>query len=153
MQTEWSSGRDDSLGGGDADPRGGAPLAPSAPSAPSVVGGVTPIDPYSLTGSPVDPLAPTVGPLDDVTDAPVDARTDGTADGTIDAHRAAVDVVDGLLDEVEHALARLDARLDDGTYGRCEACGTPIPDTELAEQPLVLVCSSCGPVGLRPEAV
>ncbi|HEY4929242.1 MAG TPA: hypothetical protein VIH95_08815, partial [Acidimicrobiales bacterium] len=60
--------------------------------------------------------------------------------GEEEAHRAAVDAVDGLLDEVERALARL----DDGTYGRCETCGSPIDDTDLAAQPLVRECRSCG---------
>ena len=34
-----------------------------------------------------------------------------------------------VLDEVEQALARL----DDGTYGRCEECGAPIDDGRLAD--------------------
>ena len=56
-----------------------------------------------------------------------------------DAHRSAVEAVDGLLDEVERALARL----DDGTYGRCETCGAPIDDTDLAARPLVRECGGC----------
>jgi DnaK suppressor protein len=36
------------------------------------------------------------------------------------------------LSEVEAALRRL----DEGTYGRCEACGGPIPDEVLAANPL-----------------
>ena len=43
-------------------------------------------------------------------------------------HRSAADTVDALLDEVELALARL----DDGTYGRCETCGAVIDDAVLA---------------------
>jgi RNA polymerase-binding transcription factor DksA len=57
-------------------------------------------------------------------------------DGT---HRSAVDAVDGVLDEVERALARL----DDGTYGRCESCGEQIGDDRLAERPVVRTCSPC----------
>jgi len=56
-----------------------------------------------------------------------------------DAHRTAVDAVDGLLDEVELALARL----DDGTYGRCQECGSVIGDDELAANPVIRVCVSC----------
>jgi len=55
-------------------------------------------------------------------------------------HRSAVDAVDGLLDEVELALARL----DDGTYGRCEVCGEAIDDGRLAAQPIIRTCASCG---------
>ncbi len=57
-------------------------------------------------------------------------------------HRAAVDAVDGLLDEVELALARL----DDGTYGRCEACGEPIVDDRLARLPIARTCGNCDQV-------
>jgi hypothetical protein len=56
-----------------------------------------------------------------------------------DLHRSAVDAVDRLLDEVELALTRL----DDGTYGRCETCGTPIDDDRLAGLPIVRTCARC----------
>ena len=56
-----------------------------------------------------------------------------------ETHRSAVDAVDGLLDEVERALARL----DDGTYGRCESCGEPIGDDRLAVDPVVRTCAAC----------
>jgi RNA polymerase-binding transcription factor DksA len=59
-------------------------------------------------------------------------------------HRSAVDAVDGLLDEVERALTRL----DDGTYGRCEDCGETIDDERLAALPVVRTCGGCdGPHG------
>jgi hypothetical protein len=97
---------------------------------------------------------------DDATDAPAAApparALNGTpgADGHPDAdappagaeplgeeelHRSAVDAVDGLLDEVELALARL----DDGTYGHCETCGEAIDDDRLAELPIVRSCARC----------
>ena len=60
-----------------------------------------------------------------------------------------MDAVDELLDEVELALTRL----DDGTYGRCETCGAPIDDAELAAQPLVLECRACGAGVLQPDPV
>ena len=81
-------------------------------------------------------------------------------EGEEEAHRSAVDAVDGLLDEVELALARL----DDGTYGRCETCGSPIDDTDLAAHPLARECRPCtrassssrapdrGTVRIRPGA-
>lgn len=43
------------------------------------------------------------------------------------------------LNQVEHALARLDA----GTYGRCERCGNPIPKARLEAFPSVTLCVSC----------
>jgi len=64
-----------------------------------------------------------------------------SADAEEETHRSAVDAVDGLLDEVERALARL----DDGTYGRCEECGEVIDDGRLAVQPIIRTCGNCGP--------
>jgi RNA polymerase-binding transcription factor DksA len=58
-----------------------------------------------------------------------------------DGPEALVDVVDRLLDEVERALSRL----DDGTYGRCEACEAAIEDSRLAEAPMTQTCAACAP--------
>jgi len=70
------------------------------------------------------------------------SATDGEVVAEDEQHRTAVDAVDRLLDEVERALARL----DDGTYGRCEACGEPIADDRLAEHPIVSTCARCDEV-------
>ncbi len=40
------------------------------------------------------------------------------------------------LAEVAHALAKL----DDGTYGRCEACGGPISEARLEAMPATRFC-------------
>ncbi|MDQ6697914.1 MAG: TraR/DksA C4-type zinc finger protein [Actinomycetota bacterium] len=40
------------------------------------------------------------------------------------------------LDDVEAALGRL----DDGTYGRCETCGEPIPAARLEAMPAARTC-------------
>ncbi len=40
------------------------------------------------------------------------------------------------LDDVEHALQRL----DDGTYGTCETCGQPIADARLEAMPATRYC-------------
>ncbi len=40
------------------------------------------------------------------------------------------------LDDVEGALTRL----DDGTYGTCEACGEPIPAARLEAMPVARTC-------------
>ena len=75
---------------------------------------------------------------------PTPERAEEMAPGEEEIHRSAVDAVDGLLDEVELALARL----DDGTYGRCDECGEPIDDDRLAELPIIRTCARCAsPVG------
>jgi RNA polymerase-binding transcription factor DksA len=43
------------------------------------------------------------------------------------------------LREVDAALARL----DDGTYGRCEVCGEPIPGPRLEARPVARTCVGC----------
>ena len=40
------------------------------------------------------------------------------------------------LDEVERALAKL----DDGTYGKCEVCGEPIAEARLEAMPATRYC-------------
>ena len=44
--------------------------------------------------------------------------------------------VEAELADVEHALRRL----DDGTYGTCEACGQPIDDERLEAMPAARLC-------------
>ncbi|CAN5799299.1 hypothetical protein BH20ACT6_BH20ACT6_24690 [soil metagenome] len=44
-----------------------------------------------------------------------------------------------MLLQVEHALARL----DDGSYGRCESCGEPIGKLRLMAFPRATLCLSC----------
>ena len=44
--------------------------------------------------------------------------------------------VDAELTDVERALRRI----DDGTYGRCEACGQPIDDARLEAVPAARFC-------------
>jgi len=132
MQTEWSPGADDSPGTPDP-----APWSPAPPG--TVAGG------GAGGGAGPDRVA-----RDRVGGDRQGADRDGAGsapDGEVVAedelHRTAVDAVDRLLDEVERALARL----DDGTYGRCEACGEPIADDRLAEHPIVSTCARCDEVG------
>jgi RNA polymerase-binding transcription factor DksA len=47
-----------------------------------------------------------------------------------------LDRVQGELDDVERALERL----DDGSYGTCQACGAAIPDEVLEERPTARFC-------------
>ena len=49
---------------------------------------------------------------------------------------AILERVEAELADVEHALRRL----DDGTYGICEACGAPIPDDRLEAVPAARFC-------------
>ena len=43
------------------------------------------------------------------------------------------------LDEIDAAVARLEA----GTYGTCEQCGTPIDEERLAARPAARTCIRC----------
>ncbi len=43
------------------------------------------------------------------------------------------------LGEVEHALAKVDG----GTYGKCEKCGQPITPARLEAKPAVRTCIAC----------
>jgi RNA polymerase-binding protein DksA len=47
-----------------------------------------------------------------------------------------LDSIEGELADIEHALQRL----DDGTYGTCEACGKPIGDDRLEAMPATRFC-------------
>jgi DnaK suppressor protein len=47
-----------------------------------------------------------------------------------------IERVEAELADVEHALSRL----DDGTYGTCEACGKPIGDARLDAMPAARLC-------------
>jgi RNA polymerase-binding protein DksA len=47
-----------------------------------------------------------------------------------------LDNIEGELADIEHALQRL----DDGTYGTCEACGKPIGDERLEAMPATRFC-------------
>jgi RNA polymerase-binding transcription factor DksA len=47
-----------------------------------------------------------------------------------------VATIERELDEVERALARL----EDGSYGTCEVCSSPLPDDVLADEPAASRC-------------
>lgn len=50
-----------------------------------------------------------------------------------------VDTIKGQLDEVEKALARIEA----GTYGTCASCGEQIPPERLEARPESTLCVAC----------
>jgi DnaK suppressor protein len=64
-----------------------------------------------------------------------------------DGEAAELDLVEADLAAVDAALARLDA----GTYGRCEACGEPIADERLAAEPTTSLCERHAPVAAEVE--
>jgi DnaK suppressor protein len=43
------------------------------------------------------------------------------------------------LDDVEAAMKRL----EEGTYGRCQACGAPLPAEQLEAEPTASRCPAC----------
>ncbi len=54
--------------------------------------------------------------------------------------------VAGLLSQARDELRQLDqarVRLENGTYGRCERCGRPIPDGRLDALPATTTCVTC----------
>jgi len=58
-----------------------------------------------------------------------------------------VDNVKDLIDKVEHALARIDA----GSYGRCEACGNAIEAERLDALPYTTLCLADARRRVRPR--
>ncbi len=47
--------------------------------------------------------------------------------------------ISASLDEVERALAKI----DDGSYGRCDSCGQAIPADRLEARPATALCIEC----------
>jgi RNA polymerase-binding transcription factor DksA len=60
---------------------------------------------------------------------------------------AVAERVQAALDDVDRALARLDA----GTYGTCEVCGAALPDEALAARPAARLCAEHGPPVADPS--
>lgn len=86
--------------------------------------------------------------LADIDDLQRDRLTDAAGDDEADTGTKAfereqeISLARGMLErlgQVEHALARL----DEGTYGRCEKCGNAIPTARLEAFPAVTLCVSC----------
>jgi DnaK suppressor protein len=66
---------------------------------------------------------------------------DGLADHATDTFMRELD--GGLEENAEHLLGEIDAalaRIDDGTYGICVACGRPIAEERLAAVPYAALC-------------
>ena len=76
-----------------------------------------------MTDVPAEPTAPTVD--------------EGPAMPDLDV----LEAIELELADVSRALERL----DEGTYGTCEACGAALPDAQLAEQPAARFCGDHQP--------
>ena len=65
-------------------------------------------------------------------------------DGTTEAISRLTDVGVGTsLELSEQRVARALAKLDDGTYGVCDACGGPIAPARLRAAPESVLCIEC----------
>jgi DnaK suppressor protein len=65
-------------------------------------------------------------------------------DGTTEAVARLTDI--GVGDSLERVLARTEralAKLDDGSYGICDACGEPIPPGRMRALPDGVLCLDC----------
>lgn len=80
----------------------------------------------------------------------VDASRDTNADDEHDPEGATIaferSQVGALARQARDHLAAVEAaarRLDEGTFGRCVACGRAIPDERLEARPTALTCVTC----------
>jgi DnaK suppressor protein len=74
-------------------------------------------------------------------------------DGTTEAVSRLTDI--GVGDSLERVLERTEralAKLDDGTYGLCDACGDPIPAGRLRALPEGVLCLRCAQTQRRAPA-
>ncbi len=65
-------------------------------------------------------------------------------DGTIEAVSRLTEI--GVGESLERGLARTEralVKLDDGTYGRCDACGAPVGRARLLAIPDAILCLTC----------
>ena len=80
----------------------------------------------------------------------VDASADSNADDEHDPEGSTIaferSQVGALIDQAKQRLLEIEAariRVDEGTYGRCEVCGEPIPDRRLEARPVARTCVRC----------
>ena len=69
------------------------------------------------------------------------AQGDHIADSATETYMRELD--DGLGENADHLLAAVDAalvRIEEGTYGTCEACGKPIDVERLEAVPYATLC-------------
>ena len=71
-------------------------------------------------------------------------------DGTVEAIRRQTDI--GVGTSLEESLVRVERaleKLDEGTYGTCDACDKSIPNPRLHAMPDSVLCVTCA--GARPR--
>jgi len=80
----------------------------------------------------------------------VDASADSNADDEHDPEGSTIaferSQVGALIEQAERRIAEIEAaraRVDAGTYGRCEVCGEPIADERLEARPVARTCVAC----------
>ena len=80
----------------------------------------------------------------------VDASVDSNADDEHDPEGSTIaferSQLGALIEQAERRLTEIDAaraRIDDGTFGRCEICGELIPDGRLEVRPVARTCVGC----------
>jgi DnaK suppressor protein len=80
----------------------------------------------------------------------VDASADSNADDEHDPEGSTIaferSQVGALIQQAERRIAEIEAaraRVDAGTYGRCEVCGEPITDDRLEARPVARSCVGC----------
>ena len=72
-------------------------------------------------------------------------------DGTTEAISRLTDI--GVGHSLESTLARTEralGKLDEGSYGTCDACGRPIPAERLRAMPDSVMCMACAGAARRP---
>ena len=82
--------------------------------------------------------------VDPATGQPHEFSQEGFADsGSSTAEKARVlSIAEGLLETLHEVDAAL-VRMDGGTYGVCETCGSPIGDERLDARPFARQCMDC----------
>jgi RNA polymerase-binding protein DksA len=84
--------------------------------------------------------------VDPTTGQPSDTSFDegGFADsGQSTAEKARVlSIAEGLLETLHEVDAAI-VRMENGTFGKCESCGSPIPEDRLEARPYARQCMDC----------
>jgi len=69
---------------------------------------------------------------------------DGFADSSqVTAERGEIEAIAGRLTDVLRDTDDALAKMDDGTYGRCESCGGEISEARLEAMPAARLCITC----------
>ncbi|MEX2253817.1 MAG: TraR/DksA C4-type zinc finger protein [Acidimicrobiia bacterium] len=69
---------------------------------------------------------------------------DGFADSSqVTAERGELEAIASTLTETLQEVEDALAKLDEGTYGRCESCGSQIADARLEAMPAARLCIDC----------